>query len=122
MGGWMEGEGGGAGANAKLMPFPDITESAEISPLPRRREVCFICPREQGGMEVEECLRVGVGVGINEGIESNSLILGSIYRCTWGSRGARGWGREFDAMQTGSKTQAATARARRHKTTTRAYG
>lgn len=28
----------GGGANAKLMPFPDITESAEISPLPRRQE------------------------------------------------------------------------------------
>lgn len=62
----MKGGGGGGGgrdrgANAKLMPFPDITESAEISPLPRRQEVCFISPPERDGDGGRRVLKGGCG-------------------------------------------------------------
>lgn len=112
--GWMEWIGGGTQSSCHFQ----TSLNQQKFPLFRvdRRTRGLLClfaqARGNGGRKV---LKGGCRRGINEGIESNSLILGSTYRCTWGSSGARGWGMEFDAMQTGSTTQAAAPPQTHHK-------
>lgn len=89
--GWMEWMEEGGGRQTQSSCHFQTSLNQQNFPLFRvdkRTRGLLYLPARVRGNGGSRVLKGGCGWGINEGIESNSLILGGIDRCTWGKKGS----------------------------------